>query len=375
MKWSWKIARLADIDVYVHATFFILIAWIGLSIWQQQANIPAVINGIGFILILFVCVVLHEFGHALTARRFGIRTRHITLLPIGGVAALERMPDDPKQEFLVALAGPAVNVVIAIGLWLWLQLSNGLVKVEAIATTDASLLARLMAINIMLAVFNLIPALPMDGGRVLRAILAMRLEPARATQIAASVGQILAVWMGVFGFFYYPFLMFIALFIWIGAVAEAGSASMKSVLAGVSVGDATLTEVQTLSPEEPLSRAIEQTLAGSQKDFPVMRDGEVAGVLTQTALLRGLQAAGSDAHVRDWMHREVPTLAAHEPLEKALERLRDSPCKLLPVVQAERIVGFINIDNIAELIQFHETLHVRRGTGRTVPAGESGRFN
>ena len=126
MKWSWKIARLADIDVYVHATFFILIAWIGLSIWQQQANIPAVINGIGFILILFVCVVLHEFGHALTARRFGIRTRHITLLPIGGVASLERMPDDPKQEFLVALAGPAVNVVIALGLWLWLQLSNGL---------------------------------------------------------------------------------------------------------------------------------------------------------------------------------------------------------------------------------------------------------
>ncbi len=374
MKWSWKIARLADIDVYVHATFFILIAWIGLSIWQQQANIPAVINGIGFILILFVCVVLHEFGHALTARRFGIRTRHITLLPIGGVASLERMPDDPKQEFLVALAGPAVNVVIALGLWLWLQLSNGLVKVEELATTDASFLARLMAINVMLAVFNLLPALPMDGGRVLRAILAMRLEPARATQIAASVGQILAVWMGVFGFFYYPFLMFIALFIWIGAVAEAGSANMKSVLAGVSVGDAMLTDVQTLSGGEPLSRAIEKTLAGSQKDFPVMSDGEVAGVLTQAALLRGLQAAGSDAYVRDWMHPEVPTLAAHEPLEKALERLRDSPCKLLPVVQAERIVGFINIDNIAELIQFHETLHTRRGAGRTAPAGESGRF-
>jgi Zn-dependent protease len=360
MKWSWKIARLADIDVYVHATFFILIAWIGLSIWQQQANIPAVINGIGFILILFVCVVLHEFGHALTARRFGIRTRHITLLPIGGVAALERMPDDPKQEFLVALAGPAVNVVIALGLWLWLQLSNGLVKVEEIATTDASFMVRLMAINVMLAVFNLIPALPMDGGRVLRALLAMRLEPARATQIAASVGQILAVWMGVFGFFYYPFLMFIALFVWIGAVAEAGSAHMKSILGGVKAGDATLTDVETLSPDEPLSRAIEMTLAGSQKDFPVLINGVVAGVLTQSALLKGLQADGQRASVRDWMHEDVQSVDKSEPLEKVLERLRESPCKLLPVVDAGRIIGFINIENIAELMQFQQSLHARR---------------
>ena len=360
MKWSFKAARFAGIDVYVHATFFILIAWIGLSIWQEQADIRAVFSGIGFILVLFVCVVLHEFGHALTARRFGTRTRHITLLPIGGVAALERMPDDPKQEFLVALAGPAVNVVIALALWLWLQLSSGFVSAEDIAATDGPFLGRLMAINVMLAVFNLLPALPMDGGRVLRAILAMRLEPARATQIAASVGQVLAVWMALFGFFYYPFLVFVALFVWIGAAGEAGSANMKSILAGVSVGDATLTDVQTLSPEQPLSRAIEKTLAGSQKDFPVLLDGVVTGVLTQSALLQGLQAQGSGAQVRDWMQCEVQTVDTREPLAKVLERLRDSPCKLLPVSDAGRVVGFINIDNIAELIQFQETLHGRR---------------
>jgi Zn-dependent protease len=360
MKWSFKAVRLAGIDVYVHATFFILIIWIGLSIWQEQADIGAVFSGIGFILILFVCVVLHEFGHALTARRFGIRTRHITLLPIGGVAVLERMPDDPKQEFLVALAGPAVNVVIALGLWLWLQLTNGMVSADEIATMDSPFLARLMAINVMLAVFNMLPALPMDGGRVLRAVLAMRLERARATQIAASVGQVLAVWMGLFGFFYYPFLMFIALFVWIGAVGEAGAASMKSILAGVSVGDATLTDVQTLSPEESLSRAIELTLAGSQKDFPVLIDGVVTGVLTQSALLQGLQAQGTGARVRDWMQGDVQSVDTSEPLEKVLERLRDSPCKLLPVMRGARIVGFINIENIAELIQFQESLHGRR---------------
>lgn len=364
MKWSFKAARLAGIDVYVHATFFILIAWIGLSIWQQQADPGAVIRGIGFIVVLFVCVVLHEFGHALTARHFGIRTRHITLLPIGGVAALERMPEDPKQELLVALAGPAVNVMIALGLWLWLYLIDGLVGATEIAVADGPFLARLMAINLMLAVFNLLPALPMDGGRVLRALLAMRLERGRATRIAASVGQILAVWMGLFGFFYSPLLMFIALFVWIGAIAEAGSANLKSVLGGVSVGDATLTDVQTLAPDEPLARVIELTLAGSQKDFPVMIDGAVAGVLTQAALLQGLQTQGTGAFVRDWMHTEVQTVDAHEPLEKVLERLRDSPCKLLPVADAGRIVGFIDVDNIVELIRFQETLHGRRALSR-----------
>lgn len=360
MKWSLKAARFAGIDVYVHATFFLLLAWIGLSIWQDQADVGAVLGGIGFIVVLFVCVVLHEFGHALTARHFGIRTRNITLLPIGGVAALERMPEDPKQELLVALAGPAVNLAIAIALWAWLALTGGLAGTAGIAVADGPLLARLMVINVVLAVFNLLPALPMDGGRVLRALLAMRLERSRATRIAAFVGQILAVWMGLFGFFYSPLLMFIALFVWIGALAEAGSANLKSLLAGVSVVDATLTEMQNISPHDSLSRVIDLTLAGSQKDFPVMSDGAVAGVLTQAALLQGLQAQGGDAQVRDWMRRDVPHIEAREPLGNALERLRDSPCKLLPVTEAGRLVGFIDIDNITELIRFQETLHSRQ---------------
>ena len=231
MKWSWKITRIAGIDVYVHATFFILIAWIGMSYWMATGSLAAVISGVGFILALFACVVLHELGHALIARRYGIRTRDITLLPIGGVAALEHMPDDPKQEITMALAGPAVNLVIAFGLWLWLSVSNVLPQVDAFSLTEGSFLERLMLVNIILAIFNLLPAFHMDGGRVLRAILSMRMNRNRATRVAARIGLGLALWLGFMGLLYNTVLIFISLLVLIGAAAGAAMGPVKSTLA------------------------------------------------------------------------------------------------------------------------------------------------
>lgn len=175
MKWSWKLGRFAGIDVYIHTTFLLLIGFIGVSYWLQERSLAAVVGGIGFILALFLCVVLHEYGHALTARRYGISTRDITLLPIGGVARLERMPDEPRQELWVALAGPAVNVVIAAALFGWLFINGSLMPLETLSVTSGSFLERLMLVNITLVAFNLLPAFPMDGGRVLRALLATRL--------------------------------------------------------------------------------------------------------------------------------------------------------------------------------------------------------
>ena len=364
MKWSWKLTRLADIDIYVHATFFILIAWIGLSYWQVEGSLAAVMNGVGFILALFGCVVLHELGHALTARRYGIRTRHITLLPIGGVAALERMPDDPRQEIAVALAGPAVNLAIALGLWLWLLASSALVPVDHLSLTGGPFLERLMVINIVLAVFNLLPAFPMDGGRVLRAALAMRVDRNRATQVAARVGQGLALWLGFIGLFYNPFLIFIALFVWIGAAAEAGSEQIKSTLSGVAVGRAMLTDFQVLSPDDLLSRAIELTMAGSQKEFPVLVDAVMVGVLGQTDLLKGLQARGEQALVGDWMQREIQSADIDEPLEKVLERLQSRQCRLLSVTKTGRLAGIVDLDNIMELIRIQAALQERHGRGQ-----------
>lgn len=359
MKWSWKLIRIAGIDVYVHATFFILIAWIAMSYWQMEGTVAAVLSGIGFILALFGCVVLHEFGHALTARRYGISTRNITLLPIGGIAALERMPDDPKQEMIVALAGPAVNLVIAIALWIWLGASNGLVVVDEWSLSGAPFLQRLMAINVVLAVFNMLPALPMDGGRVFRAALAMRMDHTLATEKAAKVGQVFALILGFIGLLYNPFLVFIALFVWIGAASEAHMAQIKSTLSGVSLGRAMLTNYKTLSSSDTLSRAVEVTLAGSQKDFPVTDGRRITGVLTQTDLLKGLREQGEQSRVGDWMQKDIQSAEINEPLEAVLERLQGSPCRLIAVTEGGQSRGIVNLDNFIEFLSIEGALRDR----------------
>src|SRR5687768_1402885 len=199
MRWQWKLGTFAGIDVFVHATFLLLIVWIGYSYWLQYGTIAKVVEGILFILALFICVVLHEYGHALTARRYGIKTRDITLYPIGGVARLERMPDKPIEELWVALMGPAVNVIIAAILFVYLYLTRSGISLNDLTMTSGSFAARLMAVNISLVLFNLIPAFPMDGGRVLRALLAMSMDYVRATQIAANIGQGLAFILGFIG--------------------------------------------------------------------------------------------------------------------------------------------------------------------------------
>ena len=234
----------------MHATFLMVVAWIALIYWNQSQRVQAVVEGVGFILALFACIVLHELGHALTARRYGIRTRDITLLPIGGLARLERMPDEPIQELWVALAGPAVNVVIALLLFVWLQASGLWESVDRLGVAIGGFAERIMVANAVLAGFNLLPAFPMDGGRALRALLATRMEYTRATQRAAMIGQGMAIFFGFVGLQGNPMLIFIALFVWIGAGQEASMAQMKSSLAGIPVRQAMLTHFRTLTPDE-----------------------------------------------------------------------------------------------------------------------------
>jgi Zn-dependent protease/predicted transcriptional regulator len=356
VKWSWKVTRVAGIDIYVHATFFILIGWVALNYWQAEASWPAVASGVGFVLALFSCVILHELGHSLTARRYGIRTRHITLLPIGGVAMLERMPDDPKEEMIVALAGPAVNVVIAFGLWFWIMLMGDFTPVDQISISGASFLERLFAINVMLAVFNMLPALPMDGGRVYRAALAMRMDHEEATQKAARLGQILAVVLGFIGLFYSPILIFIALFVWIGAAAELQSSEVKSATSGVTVDQIMLTDYHTLSNDESLSDVVELTLDGSQKDFPVLTEGKVEGVLTQADLLRGLKADGASGRVENWMQRDIHSVDINTALDSFLEQLQNPTQRLHVVTDAGQLAGIVNMDNFIEFVRIQNAL-------------------
>lgn len=350
MKWSWRIGTVAGIGVYIHATFLLILGWVVLSHWFRGHTAAATVGGVLFTLALFGCVLLHEFGHALMAKKYGIRTRDITLLPIGGVARLERMPDDPRQELWVALAGPAVNVAIAAALFAWLTLSQTLEPLESLGVASGSFWERLMVLNVFVVVFNMIPAFPMDGGRVLRALLAMRLEYTRATQIAATVGQGLALVFGFVGLFTNPLLMFIALFVWIGAGQEASMVQMKSALGGIPVSRAMITDFQTLTEHDTLETAVSRILAGSQQDFPVLDGDRVVGVLTRDALLKALARDGVSAGVGAVMRRDIRQVDANDMLETAFTSLQSCDCHTLPVHRNGRLVGLLTADNVGEFL-------------------------
>jgi Zn-dependent protease/predicted transcriptional regulator len=360
MNWSLSLGRLAGIRIFVHWTFSLLIAWILLIHVMQGYSLRAALSGVIFVLTIFLCVTLHELGHALAARRYGIQTRDITLLPIGGVARLERMPREPKQELVVALAGPAVNVIIAGVLLVMLQIlppmQAGLLPLEGM-----NFLQGLLLVNVILVIFNLLPAFPMDGGRVLRALLAIRMSYVKATRIAATVGQgmaILFAFLAIFGPFS-PFLLFIALFVFLGAQAEAQSVAQTATLKGLTVRDAMLTRFRSLREDSTLAEAVDQLLSGSQHDFPVERSGEVVGILSRTALVRGLSQHGVGASVRQAMNPKCRTVQAWEDLESVLQRLRENECPAMPVMEAERMVGLLTMENIAEMVMINKALAER----------------
>jgi Zn-dependent protease/CBS domain-containing protein len=362
MKWSWKIGRFLGIDVYLHTTFFLLIGWIAFSNWFQENSIAAVFTGVGFILALFVSVVLHEYGHSLAARKFGIKTRDITLYPIGGVASLERIPEEPKEELFVALAGPLVNVVIALVLYLGLLINSVIDPLSSISFMGGSFLERLMVTNLILVGFNMIPAFPMDGGRVLRALLAFKLRYSRATQIAASVGQGLALLFGIYGIFSNPFLVFIALFVWMGAQSESRMVQMKSALDGIPVSRVMLTNFVSLSKDDQLSNVVETILTGTQKDFPVVEDGQIVGILTQNGLMKGLRGSGKQALVSSIMEMDFQTIDPSDLLDATLAKLQRCDCNILPVVNHEQLVGLVTMENIGEFLNIQSRLKASRST-------------
>jgi Zn-dependent protease len=367
MKWSWKVGRFAGIDVYIHSTFFLLLAFIGIANWLASKNLAGTLEGVGFMLALFGCVLLHEFGHALTARRYGIKTRDITLLPIGGVARLERMPEEPKQELVVALAGPAVNVVLAGVLYLWLASQGALETITGLSVSQGPFLERVMLVNVTLVAFNLIPAFPMDGGRVVRALLAMRLEYTRATQIAAALGQGLALILGFIGLFSDPFLLFIALFVWIGAAQEASMAQMKSAMGGIPVSRAMVTDFEAIPETAPLGSAVDILLRGAQEDFPITRDGELVGILERRGLVAGLTQHGRNVPVAKIMRTDYSAVEASGMLEAALVTMQTCGCETLPVLRDGRLVGLLTKHNVGEFLAVQSALEAaRRGSERSL---------
>ena len=283
MTWSFRIARILGTDVKVHFTFLLLVAWWAISGYQEGGTSGAV-HATVLLLSLFTCVILHEFGHILMARRFGVRTPDVILLPIGGVARLERIPDKPKEELLIALAGPFVTLVLAAVFYGWLVLTG-----QPITPSDelahAPLVVALLVMNVILLVFNLIPAFPMDGGRVLRALLASKLGFVRATRIAASIGQGLAIPAGVYGLFKpEPMLVLIALFVFLGAATEAAAVETRIAGEGIRIEQMMVTRFETIPIHARLRLAVDLLLSGEQREFPVVDNaGRVEGILTRVA--------------------------------------------------------------------------------------------
>jgi Zn-dependent protease/CBS domain-containing protein len=351
------VGRIAGIELRVHATFLLLLAYAALSYYRLSGSGAMAIRGVIFTLALFASVVLHELGHALAGRRFGVATRDITLLPIGGVARLAYIPRQPKQELLIALAGPAVTLGIILVLFGIIQIF-GLPNayLSGMFGARSGLVGQLMWANIFLLVFNLLPAFPMDGGRIMRSALALRTDYLTATRAAAGAGRAFALLFGIIGLMYDPFLVLIALFVWLGAAGEAAQAQLHSTLAGVSVERVMVRNVQTLTPRDTLGAALDHVLAGFQHDFPVIDDGDLVGVLTRSMLVNGLARHGQDVLVDEVMERTFRTADPTEPVEDALVRLRGSDCRTLPVISDHRLQGLLTLDNVGEFVMIDAAL-------------------
>ena len=360
MSWSLNLVRVRGIEIRVHATFALILLWAAYY-WGAvtDAGLRGALFGVVAILLLFLCVTLHELGHSFQALRYGIQVHDITLLPIGGIARLE-VPSNPRQELWIAIAGPVVNVAIAavlIVLGAILEATSVVTPTSLIDSMQnaewSGLLPFLTLANVYLALFNILPAFPMDGGRILRSLLAMRLDYRRATDIAALVGQGMALLFGLAGFAIGNFfLILIAVFVWIGASQEGAQVAVRSILGRTRVGQVMIRRPQVLAPDEPLTRAVELTLTTAQADFPVVDPaGRVVGLLTLDDLLRGLrdEPRGTVAAV---MHREFPTARPEETVVAAQERLGQAGVRALPIITPDsQLIGFLTIADIGEALR------------------------
>ncbi|HXG79487.1 MAG TPA: site-2 protease family protein [Methyloceanibacter sp.] len=354
MRWSLTLGSVYGTVIRIHVTFLLFLVWIG-AIYYRQGGAEAAWQGIIFMVLLFACVLLHELGHVFAARHYGVKTRDVTLWPFGGIASMEQMPEKPSQELIVALAGPAVNVVIAAALLLWLGSRFNAEALTAIDDPAVSMAAKVAGANIILVLFNMIPAFPMDGGRVLRALLAMGMGNARATELAAAIGQAFAVIFAVVGIFYNPMLLIIAAFIFLAASGEAAQAQLRAVAQGALVSDAMITKFQALDTNATVDAAAEALIRTTQTEFPIVDGaGRLRGVLTREAMVKALKERGPDTPVLEVMQSDVPTVPARAKLETALRSLMKHGRPMVGVTEADgRLVGLLTVENLGEMMMLH----------------------
>ena len=360
MSWSIKFAKVKGIDIKVHLTFILILVWAAYR-WSVSTGegLQGALFGIVATLLLFFSVTLHELGHSMQALKHGVNVRGITLMPMGGLAQMDEIPEEPNKELGIAIVGPLVNftiaaILIAVG---FLLDTRALVSLDELQSSLgrvswSGLLAYLTSANLLMGLFNLIPAFPMDGGRILRALLAKKLSYARATKIAAQVGQGLALLMGLWGFMSGSWtLVIIAIFVWMGAGQENQSAQVKHTLGEVTVGQVMTRSPVTIRVNDSLSKAVELTMSTSQADFPVLKwdSHKVAGMLTEKDLLRGLQTQGVGGTVREAMRTRAAFTRADELLHTAQQKMLMERTSALLVLNTEgELLGLLTANDINE---------------------------
>jgi Zn-dependent protease/predicted transcriptional regulator len=345
---------IGGIPIRLHFSFLLLVGF--LVFWSFSGK--DAMTEAAVILVLFGCVILHELGHAFVARQYGVRTVEIVMFLIGGVARLERALK-PREELWVALAGPAVNVFIAASLYGYQQLAG-----------PNAFVAELLTANLALALFNMLPAFPMDGGRVLRSLLSLAVDDLKATQIASAIGRVLAVALGIYGLWNGQFILaFIAFFIFNGAQQEYFAQKSTSLMKGARVREAMLTNFTTLPHGASIRQAAEELLDSSQQEFPVMHGDRVLGLLRRNELITGLAQEGPESYVSSVMERDFLRLRPEDSLEEVLSNLSDSDYTALVIDDQEKLVGIITKENLNEFLVLRNLGHRRP---RTIPpSGEA----
>jgi Zn-dependent protease len=362
MNRSLKVFTIRGIDIRLHITFPLILLWAAVQFGLLSGSLDSALFGVVAISLLFFLVTLHELGHSFAAQYYGVTVKQIVLTPLGGLAQLKQIPDKPIQEFVIAVAGPAVNIVIAAFMAVlaatpFVELINPLAVLGGTGGFGLSaLFSYIFLSNIALALFNLLPAFPMDGGRILRSLLAMRLPYIQATSIAAAIGRAAAIFFGVFGLLNGNFfLMLIALFIYTSAGQEAQFVQLRALLRGHKVRDYYSPAVHRLTPYQLLQEATSLSLFSGQHNFPVIQDGQLVGFLPQTALLQGLQKYGPQAVVEAVMLPDVAGISPEAGLFDAQQRLAAERLTALPVVADGRFLGLITQDHIRNILRFQES--------------------
>lgn len=359
MKGSFRLGTIGGIGVFIHWTFSILILFIIFSSYRAGQDAIQMLWMVAFVLSIFVTVFLHELGHATAAKRYHIKTKDITLLPIGGVARLERMPEKPSEELVVALAGPAVNVVIALisSFFVVFPETQQQAEQQLMAGINAhNFLLNFFVINLWLSLFNLIPAFPMDGGRVLRALLSMRIPRVKATFIAARTGQVLAAGFVFAGFYVNPFLIFIGLFVMIGAQAELESVRTGHVMKGNFTGQITMQKFETLDVNQSVGDAVHKILNGQCKTFLVTDNGNPVGTLNREGIIRALAESGQHARISDVMKPGVMKLDSALPVEEAYRKMTEFRTDMAVVTENGKMAGVIDTENILEFVMIKNAI-------------------